>query len=510
MLAACLLALATGLLSLSMEVLWVRLVSFSFHTAPQSFTFVLMFFLIGIAFGAVIGKRFCSTTKDLWVVSGIALLFSSICDIAGPFIYANYVFANQDFPSHLWLIGGTVILLTALFTSIVFPIAHHLGTPAQTKAVGHAISRVYVSNIAGATLGPILTGFVLLAYASTQQAFIICGIMTLLAAIYCLWHALGKWMLTVGVLALSCQLSLLMMSPHLLMNRVAMTGYGNIINMVENQYGIATVYTGPYLKFTDNHVVTGNNAYDGSTNLNPAHNFNGINRVIIMSALVDQPKHVLIIGLSIGSWLTMVTTFPGVEAIDVIEINPGYLQLIKDYPAQQKALNDPRVHLYIDDGRRWLKAHPDNRYDMVVMNTSYHWRAYATNLLSQNFLQLIKQHMNPGAVVTYNSTSSPDALFTAASVFKYAYLYRNFIVAADFDWRSKMISQSAYTKLAALKLDGRPLFATNPNAVITSYLHEPIVSLEQIQQNMKPQRPLEIITDHNMIPEFKYGRNMET
>lgn len=509
MLAACVLALCTGLLSLSMEVLWVRLVSFSYHTAPQSFTFVLMFFLLGIAFGAVIGKRYCRTAQDLWVVSGITLLFSSVCDIAGPFIYANFVFANQEFPNHLWLIGGTVILLTALFTSIVFPIAHHLGTPAKTTQVGHAISRVYVSNIAGATLGPILTGFVLLAYVTTQQAFIICGVVTLLVAIYCLWHVLSRSMMALGVLVLSCQLSLLMISPHKLMNRVAMQGYGNFIKMVENQYGIATVYTGPYFKFKDNHVVTGNNAYDGSTNLNPAHNFNGINRVIIMSALVDQPKHVLVIGLSIGSWLTMVTTFPGVESIDVIEINPGYLELIKDYPQQQAALKDPRVHLYIDDGRRWLKSHPDSRYDMVVMNTSYHWRAYATNLLSQNFLSLIKQHMNRDAVVTYNSTSSPDVLYTAASVFKFAYLYRNFVVAADFDWRSKMHTPQAQARLAALKLNGQPLFANHAEDVIHSYLHESIVSLEQVKQNMKVSRPLEIITDHNMIPEFKYGRNME-
>jgi spermidine synthase len=509
MLAACFLALATGLLSLSMEVIWVRFVSFSYHSAPQSFALVLFFYLIGIALGAAIGKHFCKTNKDLWVISGVTLLLSSICDLAGPWIYAHYVFANQEFPDHLWLIGGTVIAVTSLLKSIVFPIAHHLGTPLQSTRVGHAVSRVYVSNIAGATLGPILTGIILLAFVTTQQAFIICAILTLLVAVCCLWGVLNKVLLTATVLVLSVQLGLLFfLNGHDLISKVAITGYGDIINIVENQYGIVTVYKGPFHNFPGNRVVAGNNAYDGSTNLDPAHNFNGIDRVIIMSALVDHPKRVLMIGLSIGTWLKLVTLFPEVEAIDVIEINPSYLKLIKDYPPQQLALDDPRVHLYIDDGRRWLKAHPEQRYDMLVLNTTYHWRAYTSNLLSFDFLTLLKQHMNPGAVLGYNSTRSIDAFYTASTVFNYVYLYKKFIIAADFDWRKKLTTTKATEKLLSLKIDGRPLFAADAETIMHRFLQEPIVDLATSKQMLGIQRPLEIITDRNMITEFKYGKSL--
>lgn len=509
MFAACFLALATGLISLSMEVLWVRLVSYSFHSAPQSFTFVIMFYLIGIALGAVIGKRFCRPGINLWVVSGVALMLASMCNLLGPWAYAHLVFANQEFPNHWWMIGGTIILVTSLLTSIVFPIAHHLGTPHTTTRVGHAISRVYVSNIFGATLGPILTGFILLAYVTTQQAFIMLAILTLCVAIYCFWGLLNKYIVSVCSVMLATQIALLaVLNGHSLMARVSTLGYGDIMRMVENQYGIVTSYSGPFAKFPKNRVIVGNNAYDGSTNLDPVFNYNGISRVIIMSALVDQPKRVLLIGLSIGTWLKLVTSFPGVEAIDVVEINPGYLELIKDFPVHHLALSDPRVHLYIDDGRRWLKGHPDNKYDMVVMNTTYHWRAYTTNLLSQNFLNLVKQHMNAGAVLAYNSTYSLDALYTAASVFKHAYLYRSYIIAADFDWRSKMQTTAAADKLAALQLDGKPLFPANANAYITKYLHEPILSIEAAKKRKQINRELEIITDNNMITEFKYGKSI--
>ena len=499
--AACFLAFCTGFLSLSMEILWIRLFAFSNHSMPQAFAFVLATFLVGIALGAYVGKLFCKSSRDLWAVSGLVLILSSVCDLTGPWLYANVVFSG-----HQLLVGGAIMMLTALLKSVVFPIAHHLGTPAFGVNLGQNVSRVYVSNILGATLGPLFTGIVLLALVTTQQSFVICAALTLLVAFYCLRDVLSRFALSVSALALSCQFALILsLSGHDLVAKVAIPGYGNIINMLENQYGIITIYAD---KHGDN-IVAGGNAYDGSTNLDPVFNSNRINRVIIMSALVDHPTRVLMIGLSIGSWLKVVTTFPGVESIDVIEINPGYTKVIENYPAQMMALLDPRVHLYIDDGRRWLKAHPDNRYDMIVMNTTYHWRAYITNLLSQEFLKLLKKHMNPQAVLEYNSTGSPDVVKTAESVFKHAYLYENFVIAADFDWRKKLLTQEAVDKLSALMMDGRPLYPAGSQKLIAGYLSLPIVQLGYVEPLYNALgRQLEVITDRNVITEFKYGREL--
>ncbi len=507
MIAASFLAFSSGFLSLSLEILWIRLVSFSFHSLPQAFSFVLMLYLLGIAAGALLGKYLCKSGYDLWLVSGVTLMISSLCDFLSPWLYVDYVFANQDFPRHPWAMGGFLIILTALLKSIIFPIVHHLGTPSSSARVGKDLSRVYVFNIIGASLGPILTGIVLLSFVTTQQAFMICALLTLFLACYCYWHAAGKLILSVSAVMLVTQIfAVVGLNGHGLIQKTAITGYGNIIKILENQYGIITIYASPHRQHPDNHIVAGNNAYDGSTNLDPVYNYNGINRVLVLSALVDRPARVLMIGLSIGSWLKIVEAFPHVESIDVIEINPGYLHLIKDYPRQQQALQDRRVHLYIDDGRRWLKNHPENRYDLIVMNTTYNWRAYTTNLLSKNFLQVIKEHMNPGAVVGYNTTSSLDALNTAASVFQYAYLYEKFLIAADFDWRSKLLTHDAVGRLSSLQMDGRQLFPAHSESSIINYLHEPVIDLQAAKVRSGVKRPIEIITDRNMITEFKYGR----
>lgn len=501
MMPAAFLAFATGFLSLSMEILWIRLFSFANHSMPQAFSFVLAVYLIGIAFGAQLGKWCCRQSYDLWCVCGVALVLSSAIDLTGPWIYAALAVSHSQL-----VVAGCVIMLTAMLKAIAFPIAHHLGTPAFAVDIGRKISRVYVSNIAGATLGPIFTGLALLAWVTTQQGFLICAALTFCMALYCLARVLTPIMQAASVLAMALPFFLVMQTnQHALIKRIAAPSYGDIIQILENQYGIITLYAGG----RGGDVVAGGNAYDGRTNLDPVINSNRINRLLILAALVDKPTNVLMIGLSIGSWLKLVTAFPGVENIDVIEINPGYVDLMQHYPRQASALLDPRVHLYIDDGRRWLKNHPNRQYDMVVINTTYHWRAYVTNLLSQEFLHLLKRHMREGAVLEYNTTGSPDALKTATTVFKHAYLYENFVIAADFDWREKRLTPDAIRKLQSLTLDGSSLYPPGSERLIAGYLQMRVTPVEVVEPvYLGMGRELEVITDRNMITEFKYGKSL--
>ncbi len=494
---ASLLAFCTGFLSLSLEILWIRLFGFANHSVPQSFAFVLTAFLIGIALGAYLGKEFCRRKINLWVVSGAVLLVSSVFTLISPWIYASLVFSG-----HQLLTGGLLIAGSALLISIVFPIAHHLGTPMDESKVGRNISRVYVANIAGATLGPLFTGIFLLASVTTQQGFIIIAMLTLLVAVYCLWQVLNTYIIALSSLTLFAQFVMMIgLDGHGLIAKVCMPMQFPVTQILENQYGIITIYKG-----NGEDIVAGGNAYDGTTNLDPIRNTNHINRVIILSALVEHPRRVLMVGLSIGSWLKILTAFPDVELIDVVEINPGYLKLIEQYPLQHSGVQDPRVHVYYDDGRRWLKAHPDRHYDMIIMNTTFHWRMYVSNLLSVEFLQLLKSHLNPDAVLAYNGTNSPDTLKTAQTIFNHAYNYENFIVASDSDWRVKLHAPLAVDKILALKLDGKPLYGAENRAVVNRQVNLPIQTLKGLESFYNVVgRKLEVITDNNLITEYKYG-----
>lgn len=221
------------------------------------------------------------------------------------------------------------------------------------------------------------------------------------------------------------------------------------------------------------------------------------------AGLQPKPKRVLMVGLSIGSWLALVNGFPGVEQVDVVEINSGYLQAAQAYPAQARALQDPRVNIVIDDARRWLKLHPEQRYDLIIMNTTWHWRANSSFLLSSEYLQLIRQHMAPRAVMAFNATGSADAFYTATKIFQHAYRYSNFVYAAEFDFRPRKDAPMARQIYADLTIDGKPAFSVN-DPLIEQFLQRRFIDIELVQKITE--RQLEEITDNNAITEFKYGR----
>ena len=65
------LSLTVGFLSLSEEILWVRVAGFAYNTLPPAFSFVLACYLVGIAAGAAFGNN-AITSASVWRGSGSA------------------------------------------------------------------------------------------------------------------------------------------------------------------------------------------------------------------------------------------------------------------------------------------------------------------------------------------------------------------------------------------------------------------------------------------------------
>ena len=119
------------------------------------------------------------------------------------------------------------------------------------------------------------------------------------------------------------------------------------------------------------------------------------------------------------------------ESLDIVEINPGYLKLISQHATVRSLLHHSNVRIYVDDGRRWLRSHPEARYDAIVTNTSFYWRDHSSDLLSTDYLKVIRQHLNPGGVYFYNTTSSEDVVATGLRVFPYGLRVVNFLAVSD-------------------------------------------------------------------------------
>ena len=500
-----LLSFFCGFVSLSLEIIWVRLYGFAMMSTPIAFGFVLMAYLVGIALGAWRGGRACRLFSQdpnaLWRFSSLALATSAALTLLAP---AVFVWARAKWWSNP-VVDFVLIALVASVLAYVFPIAHHLGAGPGSQKQGRHFAWVYTSNVMGAALGPLVTGYVLFEYFTLQQTFLVLAAMQFFAVGLLYWFRRSDRLrqlaliLSLGSLSVLAWLSI-NLDPHLVVKRLSRIDLP-VGQVVETRSGIITMYPSKGINAKDD-AVFGGNVYDGRTNLSIEDNTNGLHRPLMLAALQSEPKRVLMVGLSIGTWLTLINGFPGVEKIDVVEINGGYLKAIQPYGPQTRALRDPRVHLVIDDARRWLRGNQDKRYDLIIMNTTWHWRANSGFLLSNEFLSLVKKHMAPGAVVAFNATGSPDAFFTASQVFNQAYRYDNFIYAADFDFRDLVSQRRAAETYSNVTVDGERLFPEN-SALIQDLLRRPFVDITQ--DEAKAGRPLEVITDKNAITEYKYG-----
>ena len=85
------LSASVGYISLSQEILWIRVAGFATSSLPQSFAAVLALYLFGIAWGAVVGKFIFLRFHSLYPISGLILILSGFLDIVMPIIYGANV-----------------------------------------------------------------------------------------------------------------------------------------------------------------------------------------------------------------------------------------------------------------------------------------------------------------------------------------------------------------------------------------------------------------------------------
>lgn len=499
---ALLLAFASGLLSLGMEIIWTRLVSFTHHTVPQSFAYVLFAYLLGIALGAHVGKIVCNLNREnvaaLWKVAGESLIWSAVFDVVAIAIYAV---------AQLNVYGDAIYLLIAISLSagikgIIFPIVHAIGSMRGNEELGASISNVYAANVAGATIGPLFVGFVLLNLVTLQQAMLVCSLAALVIWAIVSRETTGlKHKLLATLSGVALLLGMFVSDEHLLIRELVKREHGpdtRIGYINESRHG--TIHT--LLNEDGSTVVYGENLYDGKINTSLATDINGIFRVYALSAMHEKPRKILVIGMSGGSWVQVIRHFPNVESIDVVEINPNYIDLVRHHAEVAPLLGDKRVKIHVTDGRKYLKQHADERYDLIVMNTTWHWRAYSVLLLGQDFLTSLKKSLAPGGIVAFNTTGSMDVFYTATRVFPFAGLYSNFVYASDCDPRPELRKNAQRIYDVALRVTGSQ--GADPRALAKASQDAALTPI-RLTDEVVYQRPPELVTERNMITEYKYG-----
>ena len=123
----------------------------------------------------------------------------------------------------------------------------------------------------------------------------------------------------------------------------------------------------------------------------------------VMSGLVGalvhpNPKSAMVIGLGTGSTAGWLGAIPSMERVEVVELEPAIVEMARRCgPANMDVMNNPKVHLEMNDAREALLTTP-NRYDLIFSEPSNPYRAGIASLYTKEFYQACKQRLNPGGI----------------------------------------------------------------------------------------------------------------
>jgi spermidine synthase len=508
---ALLIAAATGFVALSYEILWYRLYAFVSWGAPSAFGALLGFYLLGIAFGSFASRRFCTAHASTGNRRSLRLLafFLFFANLVG-FLVAPALGRMVTHCHWFWSLG-----LVALATSLlgaVLPLVSHFGIAPDDRA-GARLSYVYLANILGSAAGSLVTGFVAMDHLSTTGIAVSLAVFGLVIVAGLLVAGDERGIrLGVSLAAVAAAgVALVVAAPALfdqlyerMLYKAKFSPDIRFVETVENKSGVISV--------TADGRVWGGGAYDGAFNTDLAWDRNWIIRAYAVSALHPAPRQMLMIGLASGSWAQVLANAPGLDKLTIVEINPGYLEIIARHPEVESILSNPKVEIVIDDGRRWLLRHNDRAFDAIVMNTSWNWRAHSTNLLSAEFLKLVRLHLLPGGLVFYNTTSSDDVYKTAATVFPHALRVINFVAASDAPL--SLDRESLKRVLVDYRIDGKPVLdlsreedqkALEAALALADSIEKPPVEfgLESRESLLARMANARVVTDDNMVTEWR-------
>jgi hypothetical protein len=299
-----------------------------------------------------------------------------------------------------------------LFTLLGAALQKELGDATRSAGL------LTLANTAGAALGSLAAGFVLLPLLGIERSF------ALLAALYAgvamlAWRrgtgAAARATLLAAALLLVCLLSFpfgLLRDDYLMRSVSSYGDPGDVVAVREGRTETAVLLRHEYLgEWINSQLVT--NAYSMAGNQLLARRYMKL-FVYWPVALRPDPKQALLISYGVGSTAKAMTDTASLEHIDVVDISREILGLAElVFPeAEENPLRDPRVQVHVEDGRYFLQT-TERRYDLITGEPPPPKAAGVESLYTREYFQLVYDRLAEGGVTTYwlpiHSLAASDA-----------------------------------------------------------------------------------------------------
>jgi spermidine synthase len=414
-------AAGVGAAFLLLEIVWYRLLSPILGGSTYTFGLILAVALAGIGLGgwlyALRRDDRPATLSALATVTALEAVLVAVPlalgdDIA---IYAALTrpLANLGFPALVvswWCVAMVVVFPAAFVSGYQFPMLFALLGSGRARVARH-VGTLYAFNTAGSILGSLLGGFVLLprmgavgVYRLVAEALVAIAACTIALDLRTTRRggvARATPVVALGALAVVLARAtgptavfrhepigagLVQLAAH---SRNELTAWMRAENdrIVWQADGVESSVA---LKRTDQLAFVVNGKIDGGVFSDRATQAG----LALLGALVHGgPKRALVIGLGTGMTAGWLGALPGMEHVDVAELEPSIVEVARRArAANQGVLDRKNVTLRFGDGRELVLTSRE-QYDLVVSEPSNPYRAGISSLYTIEFYEAVSRRL---------------------------------------------------------------------------------------------------------------------
>src|SRR5437867_2474159 len=410
-----LVSFGAGFILLALEVVWFRFLRLYVASSATAFSLMLAIVLGGIGLGGVlsgaISKRMSKQQTFLPILLVAAAILTLLCYVFFPIpkLAAN----EKNFYLESWkeitLLSCALMFPVAFLSGVLFPaIAARVQESVPSRMNSLGITTLF--NTAGAAIGPLLAGFVLLPKLGFQSSLIFCAAIYVLLCVFV--SQKNNWSLKrPSGLALFgfCILFGLVVAlfpfqrdeMHLANARKLFESEAqHVVKKIEGTTGTwqllrRDLFGLPYYYrlMTDGFSMSATNP--------PNQRYMRLFAYLPLM-LHPQPQDALLIAFGCGVTADALTHDVDLTHIDVVDISREAFDLADDYrgAGYSSSLRDPRANAIVQDGRFFLQASPQ-RYDIITGEPPPPKVLGSINLYTEQFFSLMSDRLRDGGIATF-------------------------------------------------------------------------------------------------------------
>ncbi len=277
-----------------------------------------------------------------------------------------------------------LIAIPLIMLGTCSPWAIRLAVP-DVEHAGRTAGRLYAISTFGSLLGTMLSALVLIPFIGTQRTFLVFALsIALIAAIGLGW----RYLAVPAVLALAIALPI---------GSTGTTDGGEVIweGETEEQYIRVVEQSDGERQLVLNEGQAVHSVYRPDTVLT-GDVWDGY-LVLPFAARDEAPEKIAILGNAAGTTARAYGEYFPETEIDGVEIDAKLTELGEEY----FGLDNPNLTTHHEDARPWLRG-ADEDYDAIMVD-AYRQPYIPFYLATEEFFELVRDHLAPGGVVIVNA-----------------------------------------------------------------------------------------------------------